>query len=244
MQKLHIEGTYNIRDLGGYTAKDGKTTKAGILIRSGNLDNLPQASQQHLIDYGVRTIVDLRDEWEQRHYPNVFTEASQVTYHNVPLLGDALSNNEAWYAVKDDYVELHELYTKYLEWHQPQIAKIITTIADADSVTLFHCHAGKDRTGIITALLLSAVGISDTAIAQDYSLSSGAIAHLVAEWRKYNLNDERDIAQFERDVSSKPKTIMSMMAYINQTYNTTTAYLHSCGVLDSMLTKLHQKFLE
>lgn len=244
MQKLQIKGTYNVRDLGGYITEDGKTTKVGMLIRSGNLDKLPQASQQQVIDYGVRTIIDLRNEWEQRHYPNVFTVASQITYHNLPLLGDALTNNEAWQAVKDDYVERHELYIKYLEWHKSQIATIITTIVNADSATMFHCHAGKDRTGIITALLLSIVGICDTAIAQDYSLSSSEIAHLIAEWREYNLKNGHDMAQFERDVVSKPQTIMSMMAYIKETYGTTAAYLQSCGVLDSTLTKLHQKFVE
>jgi protein-tyrosine phosphatase len=244
MQKLYVEGTYNVRDLGGCITTDGKTIKTGMLIRSGNLDKLPEAAQQQLIDYGVKTIVDLRDEWEQKLYPNVFTRASQIIYHNVPLLGAALSNNEAWQAVESDYIELHELYIKYLEWCQPQIASIITTIADADSGIVFHCHAGKDRTGIIAALLLSSIGVSDTVISQDYSLTSGEIPHLIAEWREYQLNKGGDMTQFERDVASKPQTMMSMLKYIKDSYGSTTAYLQSCGVTASTLLKLHEKFLE
>jgi protein-tyrosine phosphatase len=244
MQKLYVEGTHNVRDMGGYTTDDGKTTKIGMLIRSGNLDKLPEVAQQQLIDYGVKTIVDLRSEWEQKHYPNVFTEASQMKYYNLPLVSDTLSNNEAWQAVENDYTELHELYIKYLEWCQPQIVSIITTIADADSAIILHCHAGKDRTGIIAALLLSSVGVSDTAISQDYSLTGGEIPHLIAEWRDYYLSKGRDIAQIEREVATKPETMMSMLKYIEDTYGSMTAYLESCGVTSSTLMKLREKFLE
>src|SRR5689334_13916500 len=76
--QLDIEGGYNIRDLGGYPTKDGRTTQPHRLIRSGNLDKMSARGQQQLIDYGVKTIIDVRDEWEAQHFPNPFVQSGRV----------------------------------------------------------------------------------------------------------------------------------------------------------------------
>ncbi|MGB7342377.1 MAG: tyrosine-protein phosphatase, partial [Phototrophicaceae bacterium] len=216
MQQLNVIGTYNIRDLGSYPTLGGQRTRKQWLIRSGNLDKLPIASQQQLYDYGVRTIIDIRDEWEVEHYPNVFSDSMDVTYHNLPLLGDALSNDEDWQRESKQYVHLHDLYNKYLEKCKTQIASIISTIATSDAITICHCHAGKDRTGIIVALILSVVGVAHNHIAHDYALSRQEINHLVDEWRQYAIAHDKALDELERGAASDPETILTMLHYIQE----------------------------
>jgi protein-tyrosine phosphatase len=243
MPHLTVSGTWNVRDPGGFKTRTGKIVKAGVILRSGNLDKLPDTSQQQLIDYGVQTIIDIRDEWEAENYPNVFINSPTVTYRNVPFLGDALSGDQTWQTETSDFTHLHELYIKYVQRCQPQIANIMTAIAESDSVVMVHCHAGKDRTGIIAALLLSLVDVPDDVIAEDYSLSSAQISHLIKEWRAYNLEKGRDMRKFERKVASEPETILRTLQFVRDTFDSTEAYLSHCGVSDATLTELKQQLL-
>src|ERR1041385_593182 len=191
--QLDIEGGYNIRDLGDYPTKDGLSTQRHVLLRAGNLDKISSAAQQQLINYGVKTVIDLRDEWEAEHFPNPFAQSTTIKYINLPLIGDSLSNDAAWKAETRNYTGLHELYAKYLDHCQRQLGTIVSAIAESAFTTLFHCHAGKDRTGIVAALLLGAVGVPDAAIAEDYALSTSQITHLVEQWREYAIQHGQDM---------------------------------------------------
>jgi protein-tyrosine phosphatase len=244
MRSITVNGTYNVRDLGGYETAHGTQTKWRMLIRSGNLDKIPVSSQQQLIDYGVATVIDIRDEWEAVHYPNVFANSTDIKYRNLPLIGDTLSNDETWQRDSENYNQLSELYITYLEHCKSQIKAIFTAISEGESGIIFHCHAGKDRTGIITALLLSSLGVRDHDIAEDYSQSHQQITHLIAEWREYALQKERDMKQFEVKVASSPETIIEMLNYIQQKYSSTAGYLQSCDISDSVINRLQAHFTE
>jgi protein-tyrosine phosphatase len=241
---LNIPGTYNVRDLGGYLTQAGQVTRYRVLLRAGNLNTLSSAAQQQLIQYGVATVVDLRDEQEIQQFPTVFAQTDQVQYFNRPLLGTLLNADETWQAEKNDYTLLHELYCKYLERCQSQIGAVITTIAEQLPNVVFHCHAGKDRTGIIAVLLLAAVGVTDDAIAEDYSLSASEIRHLVEQWRIYAVQHGQDMVQFERDVVSTPETAFAMLTYLNNQYGSVEHYLRVCGVTQFHLTQLRAHLLE
>jgi protein tyrosine/serine phosphatase len=109
--QLDIEGGYNIRDLGDYAIKDGCFTRRRVLFRAGNLDKLSLTGQQQLIEYGVKTIIDLRDEWEAQNFPNPFAHSKSATYLNLPLIGKNLSSNATWKAETKNYMALSQLYT-------------------------------------------------------------------------------------------------------------------------------------
>lgn len=241
MSQLAVEGTYNIRDLGGLLTSDGQSIKHRTLLRSGNLDKLPESSQQALIDYGVKTVIDLRDEWETEFYPNVFENSDLVSYHKLPLIGEALSNDADWQRDSGDYVELHDLYINYIDRCQAQIGAIISTIAERETAILIHCYAGKDRTGIIVALILASLGVSEKTIAEDYALSYGNIQHLVQEWRQYAIENGRDLEQVERDASSSPRTIVEVIRHINKKYGSVDDYLKECGISIAKLQNLKNK---
>lgn len=244
MQQLAIQGTYNIRDLGGISVSDGRSIKPNVVLRSGNLDKLPPTSQQVLIDYGVKTIIDLRDEWEVEHYPNIFEHSEQVQYHNLPLIGDKLSNDETWKSETKNYTDLAELYINYIEGCKTQIGKIISTLSESQSATIIHCHAGKDRTGIILALVLELIGVSDDDIAGDYALSRENIEHLVQEWRAYTIENNGDLEQLEKDADSLPETILKMLDYIQIEYETVERYLVDCGVSKVQLEQIRTNLVQ
>ena len=241
---LTIEGTYNIRDLGGFGTANGAITRTGVFIRAGNLDKLPESSQQQLIDYGVNTVIDLRDEWEVQQFPNVFNQSPKVHYVNLPLIGDHLSHSDSWQAMTENYSRLDELYIKYIDNCQAQIGTIMTTLAEGSTTVIFHCYAGKDRTGIIAALLLATVGVPTSQIAEDYAASSAQITHLVEQWRDYARQHGRDMKQLERDAASTPETITNMLAHLEQKYGSVEGYLHACQVTDSHFAQLKSKFIQ
>ena len=240
---ISVEGGYNVRDLGGYSTKDGFVTREKVLIRAGSLDKLSDAGQQQLIDYGVKTIIDVRDEWEVREFPNVFAQSTLVTYLSLPLVGKQLSDDKQWNARTENYTQLYEFYCQYLDVCQPQIGIIVTAVAESTSATLFHCYAGKDRTGILAALLLDVVGVQDAVIATDYAQTSQYITHLVAEWRKDAEQNERDMKQFERDTGAESETMLNMLQYLKQSYGNVQNYLHLCGVSNHHLEQLKSRFV-
>src|SRR5690242_16159873 len=120
---INLEGIKNLRELGGYSSPSG-AIRWNKLLRSGGLDLVPDESQQALLNYGVTHIIDIRDEWEQEHYRNVFTDFAGVHYQNVPLIGDNhLESGEAQHIMKKG--TLAEMNFLMLERCKPQIKRIL-----------------------------------------------------------------------------------------------------------------------
>lgn len=164
---IHLAGAHNLRDIGGYPTIDGHIVKRGIFYRSGSMHELTRASQMELIKYGVRNVVDLRRQNELEQFPNVFEKSSQVNYMHHDLTGDG-------YSVPGPYshTQLVNLYTYLLDFRRRQIIDILGVLAALNgSPVVFHCMAGKDRTGILSAVLLSIARVPLEIIVQDYAMS-------------------------------------------------------------------------
>ncbi len=239
---LEIDGGYNLRDLGDYPTRHQRFTRRRVLIRGGNLDKVSDAGQQQLLDYGVRTIIDLRDEWEVEKYPTLFSQKRPINYLNLPLIGARLADDAAWTALAQD-VSLATWYVRYVEHCQIQIGEIIAAVAESPAATLFHCHAGKDRTGIIAALLLGAVGVSKQAIIEDYVQTSSQITHLTEAWRAYAVQNGHDLERLKRESASEPETMHSLLNYLHEQYGGVTGYLKTCGVSVKHLERLRTQFV-
>jgi len=120
-----------------------------------------------LFNYGVRTIIDLRRSDELQVAPNVFANSSDVVYHHVSLLADSLPER------KVAPLSLPDVYRMILEQRQEQLRQTLATLAAPGGFpAIVHCTAGKDRTGLIVALLLGLVGVPAATIVDDYALSS------------------------------------------------------------------------
>lgn len=244
MRNLAVEGSYNVRDLGGYLTADGHHTRWKVLVRAGNLDKVSAAGCQYLTDYGIKTVIDLRDEWEVEDFPNVFAQSEQVRYVSLPLIGNRLSQDEAWKAAGQTLFRLEELYGYYLDHCQAQIGSIVAAISESTPGTIFHCYAGKDRTGLIAALLLGAVGVSIEDIAEDYAQTSQHITHLVSDWEEYAVKNDYDMQLLKRDSGAMPETMVNTLNYLTERYGGVKGYLVSCGVAESQIVELRSLFVE
>ncbi|MBI1277750.1 MAG: protein-tyrosine-phosphatase [Anaerolineaceae bacterium] len=244
MRNLDVEGSYNVRDLGGYSTADGHHTRWKVFVRAGNLDKVSPAGCQYISDYGIKTVIDLRDEWEVEDFPNVFAQSDHVRYMSLPLLGNQLSQDEVWKLENQKLFQLEALYSRYLDHCQAQIGSIMAAISESTPGTLFHCYAGKDRTGLIAALVLSAVGVSSEDIAEDYAQTSQHIKHLVAQWEEYAIKNDYDMRLLKRDSSAMPETMVNTLTYLTEHYGGVNEYLARCGVGDEQIAELRRRFVE
>jgi protein-tyrosine phosphatase len=167
---LHFPGLLNVRDLGGRPTTDGAETRWRSLLRADDLVQLTPEGLRALSDYGVGTVLDLRWPEEASRRPSpVLTELPHVRYERIPLL---TRTEDEWRLRSGDPAK--ELWKcAVLEHVRAELRHTLAFIAAAPpQPLLFHCVAGKDRTGLIAALLLALADVHPAAIARDYSESA------------------------------------------------------------------------
>jgi protein-tyrosine phosphatase len=159
-----FEGLVNFRDLGGLPVSGGGEVRSGVLFRSDALCYATQADADHLVDkLSLATIIDLRDEVEVTEFGRGPLETMSVGYLSVPV-GDV-----------PEYDTRPEFYVGVLAQNGERLAALIRTLADPATLpAVVHCHVGCDRTGIVSAAVLSLVGVSDEDVAADYARSRRA----------------------------------------------------------------------
>jgi protein tyrosine/serine phosphatase len=161
-----FEVVFNFRDLGGYRTADGRTVRWRTLYRA---DGVHRLTIDDIAPLGVRTVLDLRTPQEVADRGRF--EHDAVGYHHLPVLQSTWSEED----VRADVDAAEFLAARYLEMldeGREAIARALHILADPDSLPLvFHCAAGKDRTGVVAAIVLDLLGVADDDIAADYSLS-------------------------------------------------------------------------
>jgi protein-tyrosine phosphatase len=163
-RRIGLPGTMNLRDLGGYPAGDGGVVRWRTLLRSDALDRLDENGRTALAALGLRTVVDLRTDEEAQDAPSAL-EGTGARIFRVPLL-----RAEALGRLPPD---LAAVYRYLIDDRGPAIATAVGHLCRAGALPgLVHCSAGKDRTGVVTALILGALGVPDDIIAADYALSA------------------------------------------------------------------------
>jgi len=237
---LHWEACYNARDLGGLPTGDGGQTRWGAVIRTDILSRLTAQGQQDLIDYGVRTIIDLRGPKEVADEPSSFALATgalaQLTYLNLPL--------EKYYphvsALISKAATRAEVYCIVLDHYPDMVATVMQAIANAQpGGVVVHCHSGKDRTGTVAALLLSLAGVSPETIAADYAESQARLwplyERLIAE------ADGEDKMDFWLKPTATAEMMHTMLAHLDQKYGGVRGYLAAAGLSDVNLERLYRR---
>ncbi len=178
---LTIEGLANLRDAGGLPLRGGGQTRTGVLLRSESLEAVPPAAARQLLDaHGVRVVLDLRTPREIELRPSATVAAAGVPTVELTLIG---SSRDALPEAGDDTDPMLRAYRGYLADHPANVVEAVRRIAELDSgAALVHCAAGKDRTGVIVALMLDAVGVEREAVVADYALSAERVEAMFRRW--------------------------------------------------------------
>ncbi|MFD0275466.1 tyrosine-protein phosphatase [Kitasatospora sp. NPDC127111] len=182
---LAFDGLCNFRDLGGYPAADGRSTRWGWLYRSDALGKLSSpADLERFGALGIGTVIDLRYPWEIARRGRV-PELDGVAYHNLSIEHRPYDQAEIDPEL-DPWRYLADRFAEVAEDGVVEIREVLELIAAADRPVVFHCASGKDRTGLIAALVLTLVGVGEDDVAADFALTELATPHLVAAWHAAN----------------------------------------------------------
>lgn len=236
-RRLLLETMFNVRDLGGYPTRDGSITSFGKFIRADAPFRLNEHDLQTLLQLPVTTVIDLRSPSENNQENYRLNASPDVDYFNIPLLGfDMMASIMAMNDSDDPYIAVPDLYIRMLEKAQEPIGDVITRLARAKSgACLFHCTHGKDRTGIIAALLLMLASVRDQDIIADYQVSA---TYLKPWFDTFIQGLPAEIMHFFR---TEPENMEKTLEYFHQNYRSVDQYLNNCGVDASDIARLRQK---
>jgi len=180
---LHVdlEGTVNTRDLGGWPLAGGGRTRTGRLWRSDAFTHATEADRDALAHRGLRYVIDLRTAAERAATPSALEADPRFEVRPVDLfsaVGAAIDRGEVTGDPFDLRTRYRASFTFAREGYRAVFEELNAALAASDGPVVFHCSAGKDRTGLVAALLLRAAGVSDDAILEDYVLTDARIAGL------------------------------------------------------------------
>lgn len=176
-RNVNIPGIQNFRDLGGYKSNDtGKSISWGMLYRSAQIDSIPPCSRRELRNMGIRTIIDLRSEEERHNYPQLHDGEFKIVHIPIPTgnMEEILHGIQKEKIKSDTIYRLvermnRELVTNY----RKEFKELFSVLLNRDCYpAVIHCTSGKGRTGIVSALLLAALGVNEEVIMADYRLSN------------------------------------------------------------------------
>lgn len=205
-----------------------------MIVRSDNISSLTTEGIQAMWEYGVQAIVDLRSEQEIAKRPSQFEPPDfGPRYLHVPLIDDdfaeKLSNIPA----------MADRYREMLDHRQDAIASVMTSIARVDGPVVFHCFAGKDRTGLVAALLLSLVGVDDQAIGADYAETDSRLAERYEEWIAAAAPERIDAVRDE--LRCPPEWMIGALEHVRTWWGGPEAYLLAGGTDPADVVRLKVK---
>jgi protein-tyrosine phosphatase len=228
---LVADGLVNLRDLGGLATASGAITRTGRLLRSESPHTLTEAGMRALLDLGIGAVVDLRTTSEREKRPSPLLDAGVRTVH-APIFSD---DDE----YPDHLATAGEVYCWWLRERSTGVAGAMSAIADAPSAPiLVHCHAGKDRTGVIVALVLRLAGVGIDDIADDYAISGVQLADMLARDRVTAVERGMDPVRVERLFTVPREAMVQTMECVDAEHGGPAALLRSIGVDGSRIERL------
>lgn len=237
---IALEGCYNFRDLGGYRARDGRVVRSGQLFRSDALHYLSEADVLKLRDeLGVRAIIDVRSADERDAEPASELAGPPVAYHHMPLFPGGRPPRDD----EEVAVELGDRYFQILQAAAQPIREVFELIARLPGPTVFHCAAGKDRTGMIAALLLSLLGVEERDVVEDYAATSLNLDRIIE--RLYASKGYGAIVRElpPESLHAQPRTMESLFAQLRHVHGSARGYLCEIGVSEATLLQLEERLL-
>lgn len=237
-QPMRLEGSKNTRELGGYSTVNGINTINGAFLRSDKPSSFTERDQEILYRYGVRLVLDLRSQGEIDHEPCVLKGYQDIEYVHVPLIDNIQSDPTKLNLP----ASLGETYITLVDGSKKSFyTAFCAMLRHRDDCVFFNCTGGKDRTGVMSMLLLKLAGVPDEIVIADYAATY------------FNLKEEMDqylAAMKEMNMQvpvylmmSEPENMKTALAHLHSTYGTVEAYLEEIGLKHQEIQGLKQKLL-
>lgn len=231
--RLPLKGAINTRDLGGYCTKDGKVTKFNVFVRSNRLTELTYEDNEFLRKYNITDIIDLRGN---TNIQSSFISDDNINKDYFNLHYIPLSNIEIEQYVKENSQTKEFNYGigySYLLKNKEKIKKIFKVLINSEGGVLFHCSAGKDRTGVIAALILGVCNVNQLDIIANYQVTSTY------------MKDEEIMKKYDDNLQKSDADYMdTFIKILYKQYGSFENYLLSCDILKEEINRLKNKFCE
>lgn len=257
---INIDGTINFRDLGGYQTNDGRTVRWRKLFRSAQLDKLSTHGVETLAALNIKTVIDLRFDEETSRYPTIrealpsatfYSWRSELLPHKTVSSDESEKMRRSWRDSLDskdpDVVReaMRSNYPNKLYSHRGIYRRMLLQLLEDESPLLFHCAAGKDRTGVAAALILSLLGVDDKQIIEDYLLTQNLIEGRMENMLAAGANVDDKYDDFQSKLAAQPKEMLkpvfdadrnyitTLLDYVAETYDGFNHYAHKQLELNS-----------
>jgi protein-tyrosine phosphatase len=237
----------------------GGFTRPGVLVRSDNIGSLNTEGQEAMVAYGVTTVIDLRSESEVANQlsPNQISLAPsgerergeglrsdgssaprgyRPTYIHLPLIDDSTMRRLA------EAPSMFDRYLMMLEHRQAAFGEIFKTLAHSDGTVVFHCFAGKDRTGLVAAMSLALAGVGVDAIAADYAETDSQMAARYEAWLAASPPEK--LQEMRDDLRCPPERIIGVLEHLEERWGGAEAYLEAAGLSSAAITRLRSKLAD
>ncbi len=227
---VEFDGCFNFRDVGGYPTLDGRWVRPQFLYRADGPHALTARDESLLRSLGLRTVLDLRTTDEGAERGSYAAHVDDVIVYRLPML-DALPDTddlERWANPE----AMAARYREMLDAAPESVAEALAILSDPSAYpALIHCTAGKDRTGILTAILLGVLGVADDTIVADYALSEPAMARLLAHMRLQYPDAQARLDEVAPVMfAANPETMQRFLASMRAEFGTFDRYAESLDV--------------
>ncbi|MFF5710903.1 tyrosine-protein phosphatase [Streptomyces sp. 62] len=240
---ISFDRLHNFRDLGGYRTADGGTVRWEVLYRSDSLGKLADAGPADLERFralGVGTVIDLRYPWEIAGKGRL-PETEEVSWHNLSIEHRPY-DQEAIDPALDPWRYLADRFAEVAEDGAEELRTALELIAAADGPLVFHCASGKDRTGLLAAVVLGLLEVPDEEILADFALTELATGRLIDDWRAAHPGREPRWPGYGR---APADVIRLFLADLRERYGSVHGYVTGHVGLDpEVVTALRSRLVE
>lgn len=234
-------GVHNFRDLGGYVGAGGRAVRWGRVLRADGLHRL--AHPARLTELGVRTVLDLRTEGE---FDAGHCAVDGIEVVHLPVLRTPWDPSISGGAADDVAAFLRDRYLEMADEGADAIGEVFGVLSVRDRLPLvFHCSAGKDRTGVVAALILHALGVDDEQIAADYHLTAAVMGAFTEALRRREPEVAEQMAlQPPAFLESPPEAIVGFLDGLRDRHGSVLSFLAACGVTAQTLDAVRSNLLD
>jgi protein-tyrosine phosphatase len=235
-RELRLEVAHNVRHLGGYpTAAGAETTD--VAIRSASLHRLTDRGLEQLREREVLTIVDFRSDAERERDRTPDASRYGIRVVHAPVFQHDMSPA----GFDGEFPGFAVVYAMFLEVGAAAYRALFETVAEADGRVLFHCAAGKDRTGIAAALLLDLAGVDEATIIEDYTLTEQLLAPLKEQWLPQMRERGFDEARAAALLAAPAEDMAATLRHLRERYGSAEEYARAIGVSSDTISAVRAR---